>query len=146
MYFTSSCCGGNSIRSGKNHQTRPSKLSCKDKTISRKWTDVHLIICAIYSICRTKTPILVNGNMTYRLTHSRYTPVSSNTLSTTTSTFPPAAKSAQLNEPSTAEAAASNTTPSATALGFSRDHTLGNQIRQVIGDGEWNRQVITAFF
>jgi hypothetical protein len=83
--------------------------------------------------------------MTYRLTHSRYAPVSTSTLSTNTST-PVAATSTQLLEPSNAVAAAPNTTPSATAPGFSRDHTIGNQIRQVIGDTEWNKQVNTGSF
>jgi len=32
------------------------------------------------------------------------------------------------------------------AGGFSRDHTIGNQIRQVIGDGEWNKQVTVFHF
>ena len=79
--------------------------------------------------------------MTYRLTHSRYAPVSTTTLSTTTSSVPVAATSTQLIEPSNVAAAASNTTP-----GFSRDHTIGNQIRQAIGDTEWNKQVNTASF
>ena len=84
--------------------------------------------------------------MTYRLTHSRYAPVSTTTLSTTTSSVPVAATSTQLIEPSNAAAAASNTSPSATAPGFSRDHTIGNQIRQAIGDTEWNKQVNAASF
>jgi hypothetical protein len=59
---------------------------------------------------------------------------------------PVATTSTQLIVPQNAGTAASNNPPSATTGGFSRDHTIGNQIRQVIGDGQWNKQVTTSYF
>ena len=104
-------------------------------------------------ICRTKTPILINGNVTYRLTHSRYTPSSSDALSILPVSAPVAVASLNPVQPSSTQAGAiatiatntSNSPPPSTNLGFSRDRTIGNQIRQVIGDGEWNRQVLLKF-
>ena len=111
----------------------------------------HGLMCLYkFTACanlRTKTRILLNGNMTYRLTHSRYTPSLSDSLSIATFSLPVTAKSFPSVEPSNADTATndsvhtSNRTPSDSPLGFSRDHAIGNQIRQVIGDGQWNRPV-----
>lgn len=94
--------------------------------------------------CSTKTPILLNGNKTYNLRHTRYSTFPTTTTAiSSTNAFPGTA-----DEDGMVETAISGREAELLAsepIGFSRDEPIGNQIRDAIGDGPWNKRVGVLF-
>jgi hypothetical protein len=100
----------------------------------------------ILTSSRTKTPIIQNGNNTYRLTHTRYID-SKNISSTNSSLSPKATTPTQTITDSTNSGVilgSMEETPdplSNRSIGFTRDQTIGDQVRQAIGKAEWDKKV-----
>ena len=101
---------------------------------------------SILTSSSTKTPIIQNGNNTYRLTHTRY--IDSKIISTTNSSVPPSAAAPPqtiTNFPDSGVIPGSiEETPDPVlirSLGFTRDQTIGDQVRQAIGKAEWDKKV-----
>jgi hypothetical protein len=96
-----------------------------------------------------KTPIIQNGNNTYRLTHTRYVgPPDTEIIFSASSSGPPkVATPPQIitNSPNSEVIPSSiEETPdhlSLRSLGFTRDQTIGDQVRQAIGKVEWDKKV-----
>ena len=94
--------------------------------------------------CRTKTPILLNGNKTYNLTHTRYIFPTTSTAIPSANALPETVDENGVIETSTIEREAELL--ASEPIGFSRDEPIGNQIRNAIGDGPWNKKVSILFF
>src|SRR5204863_1186421 len=103
---------------------------------------------------RTRTPIVKNGNNTYRLTHTRFAILpgpSESTSESTGSSLPETALSTQPTKISPNLSAITTSTAemgpsSLKSPGFSRDQTIGNQVRQAIGGAPWDKKVILKIF
>jgi len=89
---------------------------------------------------RTKTPVLENGNHTYRLTHTRFLPPQTPQIAPSV----PLAVNGPSATPAPPDVPPSN--DNAQTLheyrGFYRDQTIGAQIIEVIGEGPWEKRVL----
>jgi hypothetical protein len=98
---------------------------------------------------RIKTPFVHNGNNTYKLTHARYAMVPEPSTGDSSATLDPVSTACTAKFIKIAPAGSVIPIPnegtdvpgSSRTFGFSRDQTLGDQVRQAIGDANWEKKV-----